>query len=317
MTKYSDDSKEIGASSVPNIVIPYMFLLKMTTTLYAPFSTRQEQLQKTIAAQRGTQIEDNRHLRAKTRGHYMEPACLEFGADTIQTIAGDMNVSWSIPDDADRYPELKIAASCDAHITVDGKINIQHPDGRVISVSGDGVMEAKTDASSDGEPRLDQIIQLNTQMACSGRTWGIIVKYGKSHFFSVWPYHFDPELWDITKDAITEFWHKVENDIPYDPIEKPKPEIIDLEGHGSNHDLLTLCDNFLKHKENSKIEDELAKDIADGLGQYLESVGAEIGKIGPYTIKWQERIRKATPEKTVPAKSETKYKVFKLEKDYE
>jgi len=50
MTKYSDDSKEIGASSVPNVVIPYMFLLEMTTTLYAPFSTREEQRQKTIAA---------------------------------------------------------------------------------------------------------------------------------------------------------------------------------------------------------------------------------------------------------------------------
>ena len=323
MTKYSDDSKEIGASSVPNVVIPYMFLLEMTTTLYAPFSTNQEQLQKTIAAQRGTKIEDNRYLRAKTRGNYMEPACLEFGADTIQTIAGDMNVSWSIPDDADRYPELKIAASCDAHITVDGKINIQHPDGRVISVSGDGVMEAKTDASSDGEPRLDQIIQLNTQMACSGRDWGVIVKYGKSHYFSVWPYHFDQELWDITKTAITEFWDKVENDIPYDPIEVKKPEPIELETFINDKDttkhIHRLAKNIKKHRKNAETEKKLADDAKQQIEDYFNALEIKSATVRSHykkdkiKISLQEVVTKSKPEHTVPAKPSSSYNKLVIE----
>lgn len=324
MTKYSDDSKEIGASSVPNIVIPFMFLQGLTDIQQAPFQTREEQRQKTIAAQRGTKIEDNRYAQAKDRGHRLEPACLEYGADHIQSVAGDsIIVAWGKPTDADRYPKLKIAASCDAHIHTSETVYLTNPDGTLITATGDGVMEAKTDKYSDGEPRLDQIIQLNTQMACTGRDWGIIAKYGKSHYFSVWPYHFDQELWDITKTAITEFWDKVENDIPYDPIEVKKPEPIELETFINNKDttkhIHRLAKNIKKHRKNAETEKKLADDAKQQIEDYFNALEIKSATVRSHykkdiiKISLQEVVTKSKPEHTVPAKPSSSYNKLVIE----
>ena len=312
MTKYSDDSKEIGASSVPNIVIPYMFLMGLTDIQQAPFQTREEQRQKTVAAQRGTKIEDNRYAQAKDRGNRLEPACLEYGADHIQSVAGDsIIVTWGKPTDADRYPKLKIAASCDAHIHTSETVYLTNPDGTLITATGDGVMEAKTDKYSDGEPRLDQIIQLNTQMACTGRDWGIIAKYGKSHFFSVWPYHFDPELWDITKTAIIEFWDKVDNDIPYD-LDKDEPPVIDLTEHKLANEIEVLLDNRAFAKEEATKWKDSLETIDAKIQGVMQTMNSERATFKNYLIEHKTVNVAAKPEQMMPAKPARSHKRFSI-----
>ena len=324
MTKYSDDAKEIGASSVPNIVIPYMFLKGLTDIQQAPFQTREEQRQITVAAHRGTKIEDNRFAQAKDRGIRLEPSCLIFGGDYIQSQADEgIDVTWSQPTDADRIEKLRIAASCDAYINTSDTVYLKHLDGTVITCNGPGIMEAKSDKHSDSEPRLDQIIQLNTQMACSGRDWGVISKFHKSFFWYVYPYHFDQKLWDITKEAIAEFWDKVDNDIPYDPIEINKPEPIELETFINNKDttkhIHRLAKNIKKHRKNAETEKKLADDAKKYIEDYFNALEIKSATVRSHykkdkiKISLQEVITKSKPEHTVPAKPSSSYNKLVIE----
>ena len=194
MAKYSDDAKELGASRVPAIVLGQ-----------TKFSTNERERQKTLYAKQGIPfIESDFNSEAKERGDRFEPVLIDWSLDKLAKIGeGVVDVRLHEVTDGHRLPDLGLCASLDAIVQIDGEITMQDPQtkGHMI-LTGMGALEIKT-TNTDDFPRHDQVIQLQTQLLCSGLKWGIIAIFGKSQRLHLVPYKADQELHNIITVSYT------------------------------------------------------------------------------------------------------------------
>ena len=305
MAKYSDDTKELGASRVPAIVLGQ-----------TKFSTNERERQKTIHARQGIPtIESDFAQDAKDRGNYLEEAIIVWSIDKLAKIGeGVADVRVHDVTDGHRIPDLGLCASLDAMVQIDGEITMQDPQtkGHMI-LTGMGALEIKT-TNSDDFPRADQVIQLQTQLLCSGLKWGIIAIFGKSQRLNLVPYKADQELHAIIMEKVSEFWQKVDLDEPYPPLDNGKPYTINLDHLQTKNEVIRIAMDWAKADAEVREWSTTRQECQEALELVMEENDAEIAEIGEYRILNPIVKRKAQPEKTVPAKEASWYRKFKIEK---
>ena len=305
MAKYSDDAKEIGASRTPAIVLGQ-----------TKFSTNERERQKTLYARQGIPfIESDFNSEAKERGDRFEPVLINWSVDKLIKIGqGEADVRLHEVTDGHRLPDLGLCASLDAMIQIDGEISMQDPQtkGQMI-LTGMGALEIKT-SNSDEFPRPDQVIQLQTQLLCSGLKWGIIAIFGKSQRLLLEPYKADQELHNIIMEKVTEFWQKVDLDEPYPPLDNGKPYTINLDHLKTKNEVINLAMDWAKADAEVRAWTMIRDECQVGLELVMDQNDAEIAEIGEYKILHPIVKREAQPEKVVPAKEASYYRRFKIQK---
>jgi len=305
MAKYSDDAVELGASRVPAI------LLGKTS-----FSTNERERQKTLHARQGIEtLETEFGKEVKERGDRLEPVLIEWARDKVDEISDDKaTINLCKVTQGYRIDELALCASLDAILQVDGEFTMYNEmTDEDITLSGFGALEIKT-TNTDDLPRTDQIIQLQTQLLCSGFKWGIIAVFGKAQKLKLVPFKADQQLFNQIMEKVTEFWQKVDLDEPYPPLDNGPPSIINLDHLDIKDSLINvaedwlMCDAEIKKWTKKKEEDQKL------LQRIMEQNEAEHAEVGDINISYPTITRKAQPEKIMPAKQATYYRKFKIEK---
>ncbi len=304
MAKYSNDAVELGASRVPAIVLGK-----------TSFSTNERERQKTLHARQGIEtIETEFGKDAKERGNYLEDAIIKWARDKVADIGPASEVQLCKVTQGYRIDELKLCASLDAILNIKGEITMHNQlTGEPVILSGFGALEIKT-TNTDDLPRTDQIIQLQTQLLCSGFKWGIIAVFGKAQKLKLVPFEADQDIFDQIMEKVNEFWQKVDLDEPYPPLDNGRPAIVNLDHIDITDSLIgvaedwLMCDAEIKKWTKKKDEDQRL------LQRIMEQHEAEYAEVGDINIAYPTITRKAQPEKIVPAKEATYYRKFKIEK---
>jgi len=304
MAKYSDDAVELGASRVPAIVLGK-----------TSFSTNERERQKTLHARQGiVTVETEFGKDAKERGNYLEDAIIKWARDKIADMASTAEVELCKVTQGYRIDGLALCASLDAILNIKGEVTMHNQlTGEPVILSGFGALEIKT-TNTDDLPRTDQIIQLQTQLLCSGFKWGIIAVFGKAQKLTLVPFEADQELFNQIMEKVNEFWQKVDLDEPYPPLDNGPPSIINLDHLDIKESLIgvaedwLMCDAEIKKWTKKKDEDQRL------LQRIMEQNEAEHAEVGDINIAYPTITRKAQPEKIVPAKEATYYRKFKIEK---
>jgi hypothetical protein len=304
MAKYSDDAVELGASRVPAI------LLGKTS-----FSTNERERQKTLHARQGIEtLETEFGKEVKERGDRLEPTLIEWSKDKIAEMSSSATVKLCKVTQGYRIDELALCASLDAILEIDGEITMYNEmTDEDITLSGFGALEIKT-TNTDDLPRTDQIIQLQTQLLCSGFKWGIIAVFGKAQKLKLVPFEADQDIHNQIMEKVTEFWQKVDLDEPYPPLDNGRPAIVNLDHIDITDSLIgvaedwLMCDAEIKKWTKKKDEDQRL------LQRIMEQHEAEYAEVGDINISYPTITRKAQPEKIMPAKQATYYRKFKIEK---
>lgn len=305
MAKYSDDAVELGASRVPAIVLGK-----------TSFTTNERERQKTLHARQGIEtLETEFGKDVKERGDRLEPVLIEWARDKVDEISDDKaTINLCKVTQGYRIDELALCASLDAILQVDGEFTMYNEmTDEDITLSGFGALEIKT-TNTDDLPRTDQIIQLQTQLLCSGFKWGIIAVFGKAQKLKLVPFKADQQLFNQIMEKVTEFWQKVDLDEPYPPLDNGPPSIINLDHLDIKDSLINvaedwlMCDAEIKKWTKKKEEDQKL------LQRIMEQNEAEHAEVGDINISYPTITRKAQPEKIMPAKQATYYRKFKIEK---
>ena len=304
MAKYSNDAVELGASRVPAIVLGK-----------TSFTTNERERQKTLHARQGIEtIETEFGKDAKERGNYLEDAIIKWARDKVADIGPASEVELCKVSQGYRIDELKLCASLDAILNIKGEITMHNQmTGEPVILSGFGALEIKT-TNTDDLPRTDQIIQLQTQLLCSGFKWGIIAVFGKAQKLKLVPFEADQDIFDQIMEKVNEFWQKVDLDEPYPPLDNGRPAIVNLDHIDITDSLIgvaedwLMCDAEIKKWTKKKDEDQRL------LQRIMEQHEAEYAEVGDINIAYPTITRKAQPEKIVPAKEATYYRKFKIEK---
>tara|TARA_R100001440_G_scaffold37211_2_gene56490 strand:+ start:3029 stop:3952 length:924 start_codon:yes stop_codon:yes gene_type:complete len=304
MAKYSNDAVELGASRVPAIVLGK-----------TSFTTNERERQKTLHARQGIEtIETEFGKDAKERGNYLEDAIIKWARDKVADIGPASEVQLCKVTQGYRIDELKLCASLDAILNIKGEITMHNQlTGEPVILSGFGALEIKT-TNTDDLPRTDQIIQLQTQLLCSGFKWGIIAVFGKAQKLTLVPFEADQDIYNQIMEKVNEFWQKVDLDEPYPPLDNGPPSIINLDHLDIKDSLIgvaedwLMCDAEIKKWTKKKDEDQRL------LQRIMEQNEAEHAEVGDINIAYPTITRKAQPEKIVPAKEATYYRKFKIEK---
>ena len=304
MAKFSNDAVELGASRVPAIVLGK-----------TSFTTNERERQKTLHARQGIEtIETEFGKDAKERGNYLEDAIIKWARDKVADIGPASEVELCKVTQGYRIDELALCASLDAILNIKGEITMHNQmTGEPVILSGFGALEIKT-TNTDDLPRTDQIIQLQTQLLCSGFKWGIIAVFGKAQKLTLVPFEADQDIFDQIMEKVNEFWQKVDLDEPYPPLDNGPPSIINLDHLDIKDSLIgvaedwLMCDAEIKKWTKKKDEDQRL------LQRIMEQNEAEHAEVGDINIAYPTITRKAQPEKIVPAKEATYYRKFKIEK---
>ena len=180
-------------------------------------------------------------------------------------------------------------------------------------LTGMGALEIKT-TNTDDFPRHDQVMQLQTQLLCSGLKWGIIAIFGKSQRLHLVPYKADQELHNIIMEKVTEFWQKVDLDEPYPPLDNGKPYTINLDHLKTKNEVIRIAIDWAKADAEVREWTTTRQECQEALELVMEQNDAEMAEIGEYKILHPIVKRKAQPEKIVPAKEASYYRRFKIEK---
>ena len=308
MAKFSDDRFELGASRVPALVLGE-----------TKFTTNERERLKTIHAQKGIPtLETEFGKEAKKRGNYLEEAIIQWAVDELEEQANfETSIQLGKVTHGYRLDDIKLCASLDAILNVEGSLLMKDPKTRGhMELSGMGALEIKT-SNSDDSPRIDQVIQLQAQLMCSGFEWGIIAVFGKQQRLSLTPFKADTEMHDIIREKVEEFWTKVGLDEPYPALDNGPAYTINLDHIETKEHVIQLSLDWLTADNEIKAWTKTKQECQEALEKVMTSNQAEIAEIGDFKILNPIIKRKAQPEKVVPAKPPSYYKKFKIERKHD
>ena len=301
----------IGGSEIPTI------LLKGSR-----FSTPNEIMHKKLAAKSGQVYEqDIISQQALDRGNFLEPGILEWASDYLDNqCIGKTSVDLQIPNKAYLHDTSRLGVSLDGLITIrGGELQIDNPfkglegQDNQVTLYGTGPLEAKTDAYDDGPPHKENVIQLQAQMICTKSDWGVIAKLGPKMRLGIYPYFRDDALCEMILKATDDFWRRCDAESPiyYPELVKEKTGEKNVEvADGINTDIEQLAKDYLACKDASNQQSSAKTEVRDALELYLASLDPEDkhtihATTGDYKITWQKVLKKAQPEKLIPAKPES------------
>jgi len=282
MPKLTNDEVEIGSSSGPVIVLH--------KNQYG--DTRQKKLARTKAIIRGSELPpDTINLEAKIRGNCMEGGVADFAlALLLRMVPGSTSIEMWEPKEALRHPQHRIASSIDRIIEIKGlggELALRWLD-KEYNLSGTGICEIKTDAYHDGRPKPEWVIQVQHQMICAELDWAIIACFDQHFKMHFYPVLRDQALIDVMLKAYAEFWHLVDTDGDYPPIEGAEPDkLVDISEMlpKTNHDLQAMCTDYLRAAAEATQWEKTRKQLREGIIFVLDSMQVEHAKMPGFVIK--------------------------------
>lgn len=210
------------------------------------------------------------------KGHACEkPMAMYFMRKYEIPVRNKEGISMFVSDELDFFsctPDFIIEPT-HANITISNDKIITPKDGI-------GILETKTirydqycNKYFDGEPPFQFLLQLQTQLMCTGAKWGLILTdngYGIEEFF----YMHDENIANLIIDSVKKFKHDLDNNIEPDPTERKNDSDIvknmfeltdDYKDATSDQELNKLCEERIifkeAEKENKKKSDKLANQI--------------------------------------------------------
>ena len=299
--KFSKDGFEVGASKIPTIVLGQN-----------DFGLTREDLRKTFVEIRQNpdvvQLESRQNQNAKDRGNYLEDGIAHWVSDTLDSLCLDkISISFTKPQDAFRLDKHKMAASLDGILEVHGgSIHYDDPQtGKTLILSGKGVCEIKTQGYNDGID-YEHILQLQAQMLVSGFKWGVIGHLGPRLKMQMFVFESNKDIQKKIIEHVQEFWQRVIKDEPY-PLSEESKEKVFSDWSNDDKGLTQLCDDYDLAKKEIQAWTTTKDQLANNIKSILQQENASHVKIRNKQIAFETITRKATVEKIVPAKPESKY----------
>jgi len=282
MPKLTKTGEEIGSSNGPTIVLH--------KNRYG--GTRQKELVKTKMALRGEDLPaDTMNIEAKLRGNCLEPGVADLALALLRRmVPGSTSIEMWEPKDAFRYRQHRIASSIDRILEINGEGGelVLHWLDKEYNLSGTGICEIKTDAYHDGRPKPEWVIQVQHQMVCAELDWGIIACFDQHFKMHFYPVLRDQALIDVMLKAYAEFWHLVDTDGEYPPIEGAEPDkLVDISEMlpKTNHDLQAMCTDYLRAAAEATQWEKTRKQLREGIIFVLDSMQVEHAKMPGFIIK--------------------------------
>lgn len=189
--------------------------------------------------------------------------------------------------------------------------HFEHPDH-----AGAGVLETKnTDwlihrrQWTDDEPPMHVVLQLQAQLACTGRAWGLVAALVGGNTLAVYPYTRHDRIVAEIERRVAAFWASVDaGECPYAPdgsadttyavralYATTMPEVADL---GADNELPLLCEQ-LRSASALRLEHERAERAARNailakLGHHAEAVCAGWRIKAPVTAVAEKSVAATT-----------------------
>ena len=276
----------------------------------SPWSTPNDELAKSFDALRGKEPAPWEGNETTDWGNLLEPLILEQAVNRIG------NCDLIVPDAPFPAPGLALNASLDGIIEMHKESTITHDprkglyvmDGETITLSGRGLLEAK---STKGEPETEPAayrgpVQLQGCLICTGYEWGCVAVLYKGSELRLFFYKRNEEMIKRITDYVADFekrkhgpdwyspfsssdaartWAQVDNSAP--PVKLPP---------GLELVLQTLLDAKKTKQVADGLIDSAQKQIMEALGNHEE------GLLAGHKIRWPMRNYKAQPAKVAPAK---------------
>lgn len=304
MNKFSQDGYEIGASKIGVIVLgKNNFYVRE----YLRYQFRKIQLGEI------DQMDSTSAPNAAKRGQYLEPGLREWVSDELDELCsqqeGQMSCNLYIPKEGFHKKEYKMAASLDGILEIKGGVLpfYDRLEDKMVNLEGFGVCEIKTQGYNSGPPTYENILQVQAQMFCSGYKWAIIGKLGPNLKFDMYVYEEDKEIQNTIVEAVKDFWKRVEDDIPYDDDSEPEKTFVDWTNHSKSNEVMDLITDFNNCDQKIKEQKELKESAREKIIGTLKSENVSYIIINDKKVALDTIVRKATPEKIVPAKPESQY----------
>ena len=302
--KFSKDGFEVGASKVPCIVKGEDDHGNTREELRKYFiDIRKDPKDPNVVL-----LKNKRNQNAKDRGLYLEDGVAHWVSDQLDTLCTDPgSVTFRKPIDAYRLSKYKMAASLDGVLTIEGE-PIQYDDpqtGITTKLSGEGVCEIKTEGYND-HVTFDHILQLQAQMLVTGFKWGVIGHLGPRLKMQMYVFVSVADIQKKIIERVKDFWRKVEKNTPY-PVIAESTEKVYSDWSNNDKGLTQLCDDYDLAKKEIQAWTTTKDQLANNIKSILQQENASHVKIRNKQIAFETITRKATVEKIVPAKPESKY----------
>lgn len=308
INKFSKDGHELGASKVGVV-----FLGKNN------FHTREYlriQFRRILSGDIESMDSTQAPMAAK-RGQYLEPGLRNWTSDYLDELCalqgGQLCCNLTIPQEGFRNVKYKMAASLDGILEIKGGVLHYHDahTGEKFDLEGFGVCEIKTQ-DQPGPPSYENLIQVQAQMFCSGFKWAIIGKLGPNLKMNWYVYKPEKIIVDKIVESVVDFWNRVDKDMPYDDDydNETKKNFVDWSGHKRGNEVVDLITQFDDFDNKIKEQKLLKEQTREKIVRTLKSEGENHIMINNKKVSLDTIVRKAQPEKLVPAKPELQYEKF-------
>ena len=276
MAKHTITGRELGCSELPPLV------LRKTA-----FQTRQQVWDRQWKASAGVEsIERIRNQHALDRGNFLQDGVAAWALHELQKLTTAKLTQFE-PQDAFRLKEVKLGATLDNVISIEGGVLPFTHDDITYELEGDINHETKTDFYHNGVCKPDWIIQCNGQMLCSGLRQTIVSVLAQDGKLHMYPVMYDEGLAEKIVELVDEFWVRIEQGENYPDLEEESsPDFADLTEHlnKTNKDLDALCDNLVQLRSEANALSKQSKEVQAEIVGVMESLGITHGKTEAYEI---------------------------------
>lgn len=282
----------------------------------SPYATANQELQRSIAALDGAELEPFQENEAMAWGNKLERVILLEAAERLQL----NEVEWDYKSAMFHPDDVPLCCSLDGTGYSTGRIITTDPGNGIyvigrdsIVLEGVGVLEAKlTSHFPEDAPALHRgPLQLQAQMSIMGAKWGAVCVLYQGTELRVFVFAPDPEIQKMIIAKAWEFDTKLTNyhatgDVDWYPAQDAEDSR--LRYPTATEEVKELPDDAELHinalnKAEADIEDAKArKDAATVALQEMLGSASE-GQLGAWRVKWPMRSYKAQPEKITPAKA--------------
>jgi hypothetical protein len=279
MPKLTVTGKELGSSEGGPIVMGR-----------DDFNTRDDILKRhKLAAQGVETIEQaQRNKQALMRGTHLEHGIADWFLEAIsEELPGS---TLTEPAEAYRDEEARMGASIDRILTLpEGSELVVDYNGDQYTFNGVGIVEIKTDFYHTDKPKSSWIIQVHHQMMCANLSWALVVVMNQKGQLKIYPFHREDLLCQTIRDKYAEFWHLVDTDGEYPPLEEDagpglREATIDDDAK-QNVDLQQLCADYQAASAEARKWSKAKDEAKQALALALDSLEVEIVNVGSYQIK--------------------------------
>jgi len=282
----------------------------------SPYQTRNELLAEMVKLDEGGEKEWFDLNQAMYWGDTLEPVILREAAKRLNLTNVEIDI-----DKPYHHDHLPFAASLDGTgvgnkpVKADWANGIYVPQGGIVEMAGQGVLEAKlTSARPEEIPAPHRgPLQLQAQMMCTGLSYGCVAVLYQGTELRLFVYRADEVVQRRIREAIVDFENRRKN-IDWYPVTSPADGAVAYSRTNDDAPPLELegddamwVDHLMTAKANKAMA-EREIDIAtaalmDTMGSH-DTAFASVGN-RRVQVKWPTRKMRAQPEKVTPAKPET------------